>query len=1014
MPVPPAASSTPWPEELPPLHVDGAWARAVVREHFGLDVTARSLGSQQDANFLLTAASGERAGSVVAVLKATHPATSAAEVEAHDEAADRIAERCPDLRVATVLRDAAGAPQRRLVDSPDGPLTARLLRYLPGGTAVDDGYLHPSRVARLGELAARVDLALAGWSHPGTERTSEWDPRHGLAAVEAHAPWLPDDRREEVLATARAAAERVAPLAGLLPEQVVHLDLTDDNLVLSDDGGPRAAAVLDGVIDLGDVTRTWTACELAVTLSCLLHHDGALHAGPSAVLPAVRAHHAVRPLSPAEVDALWPLVVLRACVLVASGSHQVAVDGDNDYASSRLEQNEWRIFEQAVALPVDVVTGVLRAALGTRPALPDEAAHRLGAAAAGDDLLADLSGAAQLDLGWDADELDGGAFLRPHAVDELAAARLDAGARAAVTRWGEARLAGSPALSSEVPATVATGVEVRPGQPVVLRAPWDGVVRHREGRLELTGRDARLVLDLDRCEDAPFTEAGRVSAGRALAEVTEGDVVGVQLLAADAPAVPALVRASDAPGWLALTADPAPLLGLPATGHPHPGPGGGADDGELLARRDAGVLAEVQEHYYTGAVRPPRIERGWRHHLATTDGRVLLDVVNNVTSVGHAHPRVTAAAARQLARLNTNSRFHYAGVVELSERIADLLPAPLDTVFLVNSGSEAVDLALRLAVVATGRPDVVAVREAYHGWTYASDAVSTSVADNPAALETRPAWVHTVEAPNTYRGPHRTARGDDVGQYARGAVATVEELAAQGRPPAAFVAEAFYGNAGGLPLPPGYLREVYAAVRRHGGLAIADEVQVGYGRLGSTLWGFEQQGAVPDVVAVAKSVGNGHPVGAVVTTRAVAARYRDAGYFFASTGGSPVSCAVALAVLDVIRDERLQENARTVGAHLKAGLEGLAERHALVGAVHGEGLYLGLELVRDRTTLEPAREETAVLCDRMLELGVVVQPTSDRQNVLKIKPPLCLDADAVDFFVAALDRALGEVAQPSR
>ncbi|MBF5081276.1 aminotransferase [Quadrisphaera sp. INWT6] len=1008
MPVPAAATSTSWPVELPPLHLDEAWARAVVRQHFGLDAEARSLGSQQDANFLLTGASGD----VVAVLKATHPATIAAEVEAHDEAADRIAERCPDLRVATVLRDAAGAPQRRLVDSPDGPLTARLLRYLPGGTAVDDGYLHPSRVARMGELAARVDLALAGWSHPGVGGASEWDPRHGLAAVEAHAPWLPEHRRAEVLAAARAAAERVAPLVGLLPEQVVHLDLTDDNLVLSE-GGPRAAAVLDGVIDLSDVTCTWAVCELAVTLSSLLHHDGALHSGPSAVLPAVRAHHAVRPLAPAEVDALWPLVVLRACVLVACGSHQVAVDGGNDYASSRLEQNEWRIFEQAVALPVDVVAGLLRAALGTPPALPDEAARRLGAAATSTELVADLSGAAQLDLGWDADDLDGGAFLRPRVVEELAAVRLDAGARAVVTRWAQARLAGSPALSSAVPATVATGVEVRPGLPVVLRAPWDGAVRHRDGRLELTGRDARLVLDLDRCERAPLADDGPVGAGRALAEVSEGDVLGVQLLTAGAPDVPALVRAGDAPGWLALAADPSPLLGLPAAAPPHDGPGGAHDEAELLARRDAGVLAEVQEHYYTGAVRPPRVERGWRHHLATTDGRVLLDVVNNVTAVGHAHPRVAAAAARQLARLNTNSRFHYAGVVELSERIAALLPDPLDTVFLVNSGSEATDLAIRLAHVATGRTDTVAVREAYHGWTWASDAVSTSVADNPAALETRPAWVHTVEAPNTYRGPHRAARGDDVGQYARDAVAAVEELAARGRPPAAFIAEAFYGNAGGLPLPPGYLREVYAAVRRHGGLTIADEVQVGYGRLGSTLWGFEQQGVVPDVVAVAKSVGNGHPVGAVVTTRAVAARYRDAGYFFASTGGSPVSCAVALAVLDVLRDERLQENARETGARLRAGLESLAQRHPLVGAVHGEGLYLGLELVRDRATLEPAREETAVLCDRMLELGVVVQPTSDRQNVLKIKPPLCLDAAAVDFFVGALDRALGEVTTPT-
>jgi 4-aminobutyrate aminotransferase-like enzyme len=211
-----------------------------------------------------------------------------------------------------------------------------------------------------------------------------------------------------------------------------------------------------------------------------------------------------------------------------------------------------------------------------------------------------------------------------------------------------------------------------------------------------------------------------------------------------------------------------------------------------------------------------------------------------------------------------------------------------------------------------------------------------------------------------------------------------------------------------MPLPDGYLAAVYAEVRRHGGLAIADEIQVGYGRLGHWFWGFEQQGVVPDVVTVAKAMGNGYPLGAVVTSRAIAARYGDAGYFFSSTGGSPVSSVVGLTVLDVIRDEDLQANAARVGAHLKARLEALAVRHQLIGAVHGSGLYLGVEFVRDRATLEPATEETAAICDRMLGLGVVIQPTSDRMCVLKIKPPLCLDVAGADFFADALDRVLTE------
>jgi 4-aminobutyrate aminotransferase-like enzyme len=341
--------------------------------------------------------------------------------------------------------------------------------------------------------------------------------------------------------------------------------------------------------------------------------------------------------------------------------------------------------------------------------------------------------------------------------------------------------------------------------------------------------------------------------------------------------------------------------------------------------------------------------------------------------------------------------------VEFSARLAALLPDPLDTVFLVNSGSEAGDLALRIALATTGHRDLFAVDEAYHGWTYLTDAVSTSTADNPDAVGTRPAWVHTLDAPNTYRGRYR---GAEAARYAADAVARIDALAAAGRPPAAFIAEPVYGNAGGLVLPDGYLAAVYEAVRRHGGLAIADEVQVGYGRLGEWFWGFEQQGVVPDVVTVAKAMGNGHPLGAVITSRAVAEAYRNQGYFFSSPGGSPVSSVVGLAVLDAMEQGKLQENARIVGERLRLRLEELAERRPLIGAVHGRGLYLGVELVRDRETREPATEETAAICDRMLELGVVIQPTGDRQNVLKLKPPMCLTRRSADFFVDSLDRVL--------
>jgi 4-aminobutyrate aminotransferase-like enzyme/Ser/Thr protein kinase RdoA (MazF antagonist) len=908
-------------------------AEGLAAASFGMKVSALPLGSQQDCNFLLQGPAGP-----AGVLKIANPAFSRTEIEAQDAAAELVA--------GAGLRAGVATHPPVVVTVGSGPALARVLRYLPGGTLTGSGYLAPPVVAELGAVAGRVSRALRGFGHPGLDRVLQWDLRHADRVVGVLGRHVRDEGlRARVTEAAEAAWRSVESLAGELPWQAVHGDVTDDNTVCSVTAGRRTP---DGVIDFGDLTSSWAVGELAVAITSVLRHAGA---EPCSVLPAVRAFGAVRPLSAAEAAALWPLVVLRAAVLVVSGEQQAALDGGNEYVNGALE-HERACFEAAVSVPAEVMTALITNEAGFPRSRPRVAPGMRGV---------DLGRCVVLDLSVPSAAVDEGAWLEPDLAGRLAVAALDGGADAVVTRYGEARLDASPVLAEVSPATVATGIDLWLAQPLEWKPPEPG-----DG----------LVLT-----------------------VSGSSPVHVGLRVAGAPAVPPLVRPEYAAGWLALTADPGPLLGLPEMGLPAAAEVSSSSD--LLTRR-AAAFADVQEHYYAD---PPRIERGWRQHLAGTDGRVYLDMVNNVSVLGHAHPRLEAAVARQLRRLNTNSRFHYAAVAEFAERLAGLLPAPLDTVFLVNSGSEAVDLALRLAFVTTGRQDVVAVREAYHGWTYASDAVSTSTADNPDALATRPGWVHVVDAPNAYRGRYR---GVAASRYALDAVRFIAGLAAEGRAPGAFLAEPYYGNAGGMALPDGYLAAVYAEVRRHGGLAIADEIQVGYGRLGHWFWGFEQQGVVPDVVTVAKAMGNGYPLGAVITSRSIASAYRDAGYFFSSTGGSPVACVAGLAVLDVIESEGLQANAALVGTYLRGRLEELAGRHSLIGAVHGDGLYLGAEFVRDRGTLEPAAAETMAICDRLLELGVIMQPTSDRMCVLKIKPPLCLDVAGADFFAGALDRVLTE------
>lgn len=931
--------------ELPTPTLPTEEAVALLRDVHGLDVELGSLGSQQDQNFLVRPAGG---GEPLGVLKISNPVFSETEIDMQDAAAAAVAKAEPGLRIPEIVAGPRG-PLTGWWETSQGRLHARVISFVPGSTLTGSGYLAPRVVERLGELAAAVSVALAGETHPAAGRVLQWDLQHAERVIAEIAATEPDAEVRDYCAAATAAAlAALHPVAAALPRQLGHFDVTDDNVLR-----PHGVGTLpDAVIDFGDVIESWAVGEIAVTVSSALHHDGASYAS---TLPAIAAFDRRRPLSDDEITALWPLVVLRGVVLVLSGRQQVRLDDANDYASGALDR-EFEILRRAIAVPVEVATARIRHALGRPSAAASAWAGPAVLPAGIQPVVLDASTLSPLS--------DEGAWLEPDALDDAAQRLLDGGADAVVLPALVPVLLGAPSRTPEEPATVPTAASVWFAAPTRLALP-DGALSVRVG---------------DGIRDSP---TGAV-------DVPARTRVRVLLTILDPADIPDAVRPSELPGWRAVVGDPASALGI-ATSEPTP------DD--LLRRREA-VVAEVQEHYYS---HPPRIERGWREYLVGVDGRVYLDMVNNVASVGHAHPRIHAAVSRQTRLLNTNSRFHYAAITEYGERLAATLPDELDTVFFVNSGSEAVDLAIRLGMAATGRTDVVAMAEAYHGWTYASDAVSTSIADNPSALETRPDWVHTVEAANSYRGRHR---GPDAARYAPEAVERIRALAADGHAPAAFLSETFYGNAGGVALPDGYLREVYAAVRELGGLAIADEVQVGFGRLGAWFWGFRQQGVVPDIVAVAKSIGAGFPLGAVITRREIADRYRTQGYFFSSTGGSPLSSVVGMTVLDIIDDEGLQENARVVGGHLKARLEALGERHPLVGTVHGSGLYLGLEFVRDRDTLQPATEETAAICDRLLELGVIMQPTGDHQNVLKIKPPLCVSRESVDYFADMLDRVL--------
>jgi 4-aminobutyrate aminotransferase-like enzyme len=585
----------------------------------------------------------------------------------------------------------------------------------------------------------------------------------------------------------------------------------------------------------------------------------------------------------------------------------------------------------------------------------------------------------------------------------------------AIGHWGEPRRldaddvtpCAGPGLTAYRTRHLGLDLYLPGGTPI--RLPLEGTV----DAVDVGPRGATVVVAHDSPGEpfqtrwarlSPASVAGtrpgsRLRAGEVLGDVAHPEANGgwpahvhVQLMAAGAAGVPEAATPAEWPWLAALCPDPGPLLGLPDRPPPSR-PSATA----LRTRRAARLGANLSVSY----ARPLHIVRGRGAYLFDADGQPYLDCVNNVAHVGHEHPRVVGAIRRQAALLNTNTRYLHPLLATYAERVAATLPPPLEVVYLTCSGSEANELALRMARAHTARHDVVVLDGAYHGNTSALVAMSPYKFAGPGGGGRAP-WVQVAAVPDAYRDP----RGLDafVSDVARACRAAGD----QDSGPAAFFAEPLPGCAGQVVPPAGYLREAFAAARAAGAVCVADEVQVGFGRVGSHMWAFELDGAVPDIVTLGKPIGNGHPLGAVVCTREVAESFANGMEYFNTFGGNPVSCAAGLAVLDVLAAEGLQEGAADTGAALLRGFHGLAERHALIGDVRGRGLYLGIELVRDRATREPAAAAAVHLVERARARGVLLSTDGILHNVIKIKPPMVFGSAEAERLIGTLDELLGE------
>ncbi len=912
--------------------------------------------------------------------------------------------------------------------APDGSVTAvQVTTWVPGDPLSRCRARTPPLLRSAGRALASATVAMAGTPDslaPGVGSAASGDP---FAWDLLHAGWIvpeleasSDPALREFLPIARRFVESTLLRVTRLPQQLLHNDWNDDNILVTR-LLPHEEPQVTGLIDFGDMVRGPAVVELAVGLAYLMLDCTDPLAAACHVIEGYRELRP-SPLADEELHLLWDLVRMRwALSAIHAASRRSGPAGNDHHQVSQAPIR--RAIEATRAVPDGVVLAAFRRAADVPPVPHRDAvlAHIRKTALEGRlvPVMGNLIGAPVLDLSVSSPDAGPGAALDAAAftrwIDAQCATHPSG---AAIGRWNEPRLlyqsrgfgeAGGGTVGGTA-RTIHIGLDIFAAEGTPVRAPLDGVVftvADNAGELDY---GPTVVLEHGTSEGHRcHTLYGHLSRG-CLTELTPGTVLraGTPFATIGGSAVNGgwpphlhlqLILTAPDPGgdypgvappdwrtlWTAICPNPAVLAGL---------------EEESVAAQPLDVPSLLERrHRITGAnlslsyAEPLVIVRGEGQYLYDHEGRRFLDGVNNVAHVGHGHPRVVAALSSQAAVLNTNTRYLHPRFLEYTERLTALFPDPLEVCFLVNSGSEANELALRLARAATGRRGVVAMRDGYHGNTGALIDIGGYKHLGPGGQGT-PRHVRLLATPGTGGVP------DVAGAMSR-ACAELAENGGAG----AFVCEPILSCAGQVVLPPGYLEAACAAARSAGALCVIDEVQTGLGRVGTAWWAFEEQGVVPDIVTLGKPLGNGHPMGAVITTRAIADAFANGMEYFNTFGGNPVSCAVGLAVLDVIEEEGLRARAVQLGARLQKGLLELAEDHPLIGEVRGRGLFLGVECV-EGTDRAPAPRQARHLVERMKQEGVLLSTDGPHHNVIKIKPPLVLGERDVDRMVAAMRRAL--------
>lgn len=1007
--------------EIAPPNLDTGTLIALAHNHFGLDGDLRPLVSERDQNARLTTAAG------TFVLKIVNAGESADLGDMQDAVLAHLAQ----VGVTGIPR-----PHPTLTGARHGVVTVagdqcrvRMVGYLDGQT-LSAAPRSLTQMRNLGAFMGRVTRGLQGFFHPAARRTDfAWSLDHVLA-LQDHVPDIAQASQRTLIANLFARYEaRVLPHLPALRVSVLHQDANDNNIIVASDDPDT----ITGLIDFGDICLGRTVNELAITLAYALLDTPDLYSAARALIGGYVSEF---PMTEGEADLLYDLMRMRLVASLCISSRQSKLHPDNTYLLIS-QKPAFALLERLDRIDPEFMVALFRRAAGFAATKAADAVRAyLTRTHAAELFLPPLASSARIALLTEGTHPDMPPFS-DRRFDAWFAAQRPATLPASVAfyglgAYGERRSVYATDQFADAASperrTRHTGIDVFAAAGTRVYAPLPGTVAYVTYNADPLDYGHTLILRHETDQGVPFwtlyghlgaTLPGLVAVGDT---VTPGQLIAhlgdwhenggwaphihfqimSDLLAQTAGNFFGVGHDSLWDVWSAICIDPNLILRLaPESFTVDPAP-----PAALLARRQHSIGPSLSISYADKL----KIVRGQGAYLIDHTGRAHLDAVNNIAHVGHCHPHVVAALTRQSAILNTNTRYLNDLMLDFSERLTATLPGDLKVAYFVNSGTEANELALRIARTALGKKSTVVLDWGYHGNSGGMVDVSPYKFKRKGGYP-KPDFVEIAQFPDPFRGPHRGMGRAQGHAYAADIDRCLASITATtGTPAAAFIAESISGVGGQVVYPDGYLAAVYAKVRAAGGICIADEVQCGFGRVGHAFWAFELQNVVPDIVVMGKPIGNGHPLAAVVTTPALAAAFANGMEYFNSFGGNPVSMAVGMAVMDVIEGEGLQASAKSTGDHMLNRFRQMALREPLIGDVRGQGLFSGIELVRDRDTLEPATAEANWIVNHLRQNAVLASTDGPFDNVLKFKPPMAFAHPEADRLCDALDLAFADLA----